>query len=73
MFKRHTNTSEKQDELAHQCLIDIQITSVKQDELAHQCFKRHSNTSGKQDELAHQCLKDIQALVENKMNWLINV
>ena len=55
MFKRHTNTSEKQDELAHQCLIDIQITSVKP------------------DELAHQCVKDIQILVENKMNWHINV
>ena len=39
MFKRHTNISGKQDELAYQCLIDIQITSVKQDELAHQCVK----------------------------------
>ena len=35
--------------------------------------KRHTNTSGKQDEKAHQCLKDIEILVENKMNWLINV
>ena len=29
MFKRHTNTSGKQDELAHKCLIDIQITGMK--------------------------------------------
>ena len=36
-------------------------------------FNRHTNTSGKQVELAYQCLIDIQILVENKLNWLINV
>ena len=55
MFNRHTNTSVKQDELAHQCLVGIQIINVKL------------------DELAHQCLIDILTLVENKINWLINV
>ena len=31
MYKRHTKTSGKQDELAHQCIIDIQILVEIQD------------------------------------------